>query len=486
MTPTEQAGRTWDLLVLGGGSAGIVAAKTAARLGARVLLVEKHRTGGDCLWTGCVPSKALIAAAATAAAARDAGRFGVTVDDVRVDFTAVMDHVRAAIEEIAPVDSHEALEEAGVAVRSGHARFVAEGVLDVDGERVAFRQAVVATGATPSLPPIPGLADLDGLTSETVWDLAEAPRRLAVLGGGTIGCELGQAFSRLGSDVTIVEGADRILPREDPDAAAEVRRVLAAEGVGLRLGQAVTAVEPTGPGSRSGRLRLEDGTAVEFDRLLVALGRTPTTGDLGLDRIGVEVDRRGFVVVDKHLRTTNPSIWAAGDLTGHPQFTHVAGNHGSLAASNAVLGVRRSVDLTAVPRVTYTRPEVAAVGVDTDREGDGVRIITLDHTHVDRAVAEQETGGFTKLAIDGKGRILGATIVGPRAGETLGEVVLAVRRGLSTRDLAGVVHAYPTWNDGPWNAALVDVRDQLARPGTRRALGALARGRRWWLERRAG
>ncbi len=478
--------RTWDLLVIGGGSAGIVAAKTAARLGSQVLLVEKDRTGGDCLWTGCVPSKALIAAAEAAASARDAGRFGVTVEDVRVDFTEVMGHVRAAVAQIAPVDSHEALADAGVTVRSGKAQFVAAGTIDVDGERITFRQAVVATGATPSLPPIPGLADLDALTSDTVWDLAEMPRRLAVLGGGSIGCELGQAFSRLGSAVTIVEGADRLLPREDPDAAAEVHRVLAAEGLDLRLGETVTEVKPSAPGGRSGTLRLGDGTAVEFDQLLVAVGRTPTTGDLGLDLVGVEVDRQGFVVVDQHLRTTNPLIWAAGDLTGHPQFTHVAGNHGSLAASNAVLGVRRSVDLAAVPRVTYTRPEVAAVGVDTDRERRGVRIITLSHEHVDRAVVEHETGGLTKLAIDRKGRILGATIVGPRAGETLGEVVLAVRRGLTTRDLAGVIHAYPTWNDGPWNAALVDVREQLERPHTRRALGILTRGRRWWLERHAG
>ncbi|MDO5740206.1 MAG: FAD-dependent oxidoreductase [Ornithinimicrobium sp.] len=477
---------SWDLLVLGGGSAGIVAAKTAARLGARVVLVEQHRTGGDCLWTGCVPSKALIAAAEAAASARQSGRFGVIVQEVKVDFTTVMEHVHTAIGRIAPIDSHEALEEAGVRVRSGHANFVEDGAVDVDGERIAFRQAIVATGASPALPPIPGLSDLDALTSDTVWDLIEAPRRLAVLGGGSIGCELGQAFSRLGSAVTIVEGEDRILPREDTDAAAAVRLVLETEGVRLRVGQDVTAVEPAEPGGRSGRLRLGDGIAVEFDQLLVAVGRTPTTSELGFDRVGVQVSPRGFVVVDKHLRTTNPRIWAAGDLTGHPQFTHMAGNHGSLAASNAVLGLRRAVDLTAVPRVTYTRPEVAAVGVDTDRERDGVRIITQAHAHVDRAVAEQETGGFTKLAVDRRGRILGATIVGPRAGESLGEVVLAVQRGLSTRDLSGVIHAYPTWNDGLWNAALADVREQLDRPSTQRVLGTLAKGRRWWLERRAG
>ena len=474
----------WDLLVLGGGTAGIVAAKTAARLGARVLLVERDRTGGDCLWTGCVPSKALLAAAAAAAGARGAARFGVLVGDVRVDFARAMEHVHASISQIAPVDSIEALEADGVTVRTGHGRFVGDGLLDVDGETVRYAQAVLATGAAPAIPPIPGLADLEHLTSDTVWDLTEAPGRVAVLGGGSIGCELGQALSRLDVEVTVVEGASRVLPREDPSASAAVHRALESDGVTVRTGQEVTSVVGSGP--RAGRLVLQDGEEVAFDRLLVAVGRRPRTTGLGLETIGVQLDERGFVVVDDRLRTTRPRVWAAGDLTGHPQFTHVAGTHGSLAASNAVLGVRRSVDTTAVPRVTFTHPEVAAVGVDTGRERDDVRMVTLEHRHVDRAVAEDLTDGFTRLALDGKGRILGATVVGPRAGESLGELVVAVRRGLRTRDLAGITHAYPTWNDGPWNAALADVRRQLDRPGTRRALHALARTRRWWVERRAG
>ena len=342
---------------------------------------------------------------------------------------------------------------------------------------------VVATGAAPAVPPIPGLADLDYLTSETVWDLTEAPRRVAVLGAGSIGCELGQGLSRLGVEVTVVEGAPRVLPREDAAAAAVVHRALESDGVTIRTGQSVTSVVASD--SRSGWLVLDDGQKVAFDRLLVAVGRRPRTTDLGLDTVGVDLDERGFVVVDRHLRTTNPRIWAAGDLTGHPQFTHVAGVHGSLAASNAVLGVRRAVETSAVPRVTYTHPEVAAVGVDTGRERDGIRVLMLEHAHVDRAVTEDLTDGLTRLAVDKKGRILGATVVGPRAGETLGELAIAVRRGLRTRDLAGITHAYPTWNDGPWNAAVADVREQLDRPMTRRALHTLARTRSWWLERRA-
>ena len=474
---------TWDVVVLGGGTAGIVASKTAAGLGARVLLVERHRTGGDCLWTGCVPSKALLAAAGAAATARSASRYGVHVDGVRVDFARIMEHVHGAITQIAPVDSPEALSAAGVRVRAGHGRFRGPGVLDVDGETIRFTQAVLATGAAPALPSIPGLADLEVLTSDNVWELAQAPQRLAILGAGSIGCELGQGLARLGVEVTLVDGAPRILPREDADAAAVVHRALESEGVRTRTGAAVTSVAARG--RHAGALCLEDGSTVDFDRLLVAVGRQPRTGDLGLETVGVELDPRGFVVVDARLRTTNPRVWAAGDLTGHPQFTHVAGVHGSLAAANAVLGVRRSVETSAVPRVTYTDPEVAAVGLDTGREREGVRILTWDHRHVDRAVTEDQTDGLTRLALDPKGRILGATVVGPRAGETLGELAVAVRRGLRTRDLAGVTHAYPTWNDGAWNVAIADVRQQLGRPVTRRALRTLARSRRWWLGRRA-
>lgn len=475
----------WDLFVLGGGTAGIVAAKTAARLGARVLLVERDRTGGDCLWTGCVPSKALLAAADAAAVARNSARFGVHVDGVRVDFGQAMEHVHAAIAEIAPIDSPEALEDTGVAVRSGNGRFVAEGVAEVDGERIEFTQAVIATGAAPAMPPIPGLDQIAALTSETVWDLTELPGRLAVLGGGSIGCELGQGMGRLGAQVTVVEGAERLLPREDKEAASAVHRALIEDGVEVRVGQSVAAVIPSAPGSKEGRLELDDGSEIPFDQLLVATGRTPRTRDLGLDQIGVEVDKRGFIVVDDHLRSTNPRIWAAGDLTGYPQFTHTAGTHGSLAGSNAVLGVRRSVESTAIPRVTYTQPEVAAVGVDTGAERDGIRILSLGHEHVDRAVTEGDTGGVTKFAVDKKDRIVGATIVGPRAGESLGELAVAIRQGLRTRDLAGIMHPYPTWNDGPWNTATADVQRQLERPMTKRALRTLVRTRRWWLERRA-
>ncbi len=471
----------WDLLVIGGGTAGIVGAKTAARLGARVLLVERERTGGDCLWTGCVPSKALLAAADVAATARDGARFGVTAGHVEVDFARVMEHVHGAIAHIAPIDSIETLEGAGVAVLTGEARLTSASTAEVDGTTISFRQALLATGASPAVPGIPGLSAVDHLTSDTLWGLTELPEDLVVLGGGSIGCELGQAFARLGSRVTVVEGAERLLFREDARAAALVESALVADGARVLTGSPVESVEQVD--GTSGVLRLADGTEVAFSRLLVAVGRSPRTSGMGLADAGVEVDERGFVVVDDLLRTTNNRIWAAGDLTGHPQFTHLAGNHGSLAASNAILGVRRKVDLSAVPRVTFTHPEVAAVGVSTDRERDGVRVLDWSHEHVDRAAAEATMGGFARLAVDKRGRVLGATVVGPRAGETLSELTVAITRGLTTRDLAGVTHPYPTYNDGPWNAAIGDVQEQLRRPGTRRALGGLARVRRRWVSR---
>ncbi|CAA9391592.1 MAG: Mercuric ion reductase [uncultured Nocardioides sp.] len=482
MNATDVDTEPWDLVVIGGGTAGIVGARTAARFGARVLLIERDRTGGDCLWTGCVPSKALLAAADVAARARAGSRFGVEVSGVSIDFTAVMEHVRGAIAHIAPVDSAESLEADGVTVWHGTAEFTAPDRLVVGERRVAFVQALLATGAAPAEPPIPGLDETPHLTSESVWHLDRLPEHLVVLGGGSIGCELGQAFARLGSRVTIVEGGRRLLPREDQDAACVVADSLDADGAEVSTGVEVTAV-----GQEDGRpcLELADGRTIRATHLLVAIGRTPRTQGLGLDRAGVETDDHGFVRVDEHLRTSNHRVWAAGDLTGHPQFTHTAGVHGSLAASNAVLGVRRTVDLSAVPRVTYTQPEVAAVGVSTESPPEGMRTLTWRHTHVDRAVTEQDTSGFTRLTVDRRGRIVGATITGPRAGESIGELTLAISQGLRTRDLAGVTHPYPTWNDGLWQAAIADLRDQLDRPVPRRLLSTLVRGRRRWLARDA-
>lgn len=481
----------WDLVVLGGGTAGIVGAKNAAGFGARVLLVESDRTGGDCLWTGCVPSKSLLAAAHAAAVGRKSAAMGVIFAEPTIDFPAVMEHVRTAIRHIEPVDSPQTLMDEGVEVLAGYGVLTGPTSLQVTEpgggsgapvvHDIEFSQLLLATGANPAMPPIEGLADANPLTSDSVWDLTELPGRLAILGGGSIGCELGQAFARLGSTVTIVEGESRLIPREDAKASEILTSALEADGVTVRTGAKVTRV--SAPNGAGGSLFLDDDFAVDFDQLLVAVGRSPRTKGIGLEAADVEVGERGMVTVDDLFRTTNPRIWAAGDLTGHPQFTHLAGNHGSAAASNAVLGTRRKAS-SAVPRVTFTDPEVAGVGVSTQDVPEGMRLIVIEHADVDRAVAEGQLNGFSSIVIDKSGTIMGATVVGPRAGESLGELTLAVTKGLKTRDVAGVVHPYPTYNDGPWKAALEDVSKRLSSPTADRVIGVLSTVRQQWLKRR--
>lgn len=480
MTSTQHT--TWDLLVIGGGTAGIVGAKTAARLGARVALIERERTGGDCLWTGCVPSKALLAAASRAAEARHAGALGVSAPAVDVDFAAVMRHVRATIAAIEPIDSPDALRDAGVHVITGDARFTGPRTVEVNGKRVSFRHALIATGASPALPPVPGLMEAGPLTSETVWDLETLPGALVVMGGGSIGAELGQAFARLGSRVTIVEAAPRLMTREDPDAAELVRAALVRDGVNVLTGHSAVAVDgsPGGPGT----IKVDDGSGTKeigYDVLLIAVGRRPRSDGLGLETAGVDLDR-GFVTVDAQLRTTNPRIWAAGDITPHPQFTHVAGSNGSLAASNAVLGVRRKTDVSAVPRVMFTDPEVAAVGAASWDEdaANAPHTVTREHAEVDRAIAEGRTDGFARLVLGSRGGVIGGTVVGPRAGESLAEITLAVRHGLTATDLAASTHPYPTYGDGVANAAIAVVQKRLASPAVRLAMKALVGLRRAW------
>lgn len=468
-----------DLLVIGGGTAGLVAAKTAVGFGATALLVETHRMGGDCLWTGCVPSKSLIAAAHAARAAARSGALGVTATEVHVDFAAVMRHVHGAMHEIEPVDSIEATEAAGALAVIGRARFTGERTAEIDGRPIRFRQAVIATGSEPTVPKLPGIDDVEVLTSDSVWDLTELPERLVVLGGGAIGCELGQAFARLGSRVTLVQRNERLLPKEDPDASALIAEALAADGVAVRVASEAVRVEAT-DARGAGILHLSTGEAVAFDRLLIALGRRPRTAALGLDEAGVRVDDRGHVVVDDSLRTSNRRILSAGDVSGLPQFTHIAGVNGSIAATNAILGLRRTIDRDAVPRVTFTHPEVGAVGLlPSEAAEHGCTVHEVRHSHTDRAIAEGEKSGFTRLVVDRKGRVRGATIVGPRAGESLGEASLAVRHGLRTSQIASATHAYPTYSDALWNAAVADVRGRLRTGALSRAIGLLARLTAW-------
>lgn len=454
----------WDLVVIGGGSAGLVAGKTAAGFGARVLLIEKARLGGDCLWTGCVPSKALISAAHHASASRTDS----------AGFAATMRAVDGAIQTIAPVDSREALEADGVSVAHGTAQFLSPRSLSLNGVETRFTQAVIATGTGPTVPDLPGSAGLQVLTSESFWDLRELPAELVILGGGAIGCELGQAMARLGSRVTIVQRGPRILPKEEDAAARIIHDALLADGVTILTGR--TAVSATSPDQLSGTIVLDDGQVLHFDRLLAALGRRPAADDLNLAAAGIVRDEFGFVSVDGSLRTSNKRIWAAGDITGMPQFTHTAGVNGSVAATNAILGLRRKAETRVIPHVTFTAPEVAAVGLQASAaDPHRHRIITQHHIHSDRAITESKTSGFTQIVVDRRGHILGGTIVSPRAGETVGELSLAVNAKLTTSSLASTIHPYPTYNDPLWNAAVVDVRYRLSRGLIATAISLLRR-----------
>ncbi|WP_299036779.1 NAD(P)/FAD-dependent oxidoreductase [uncultured Pseudokineococcus sp.] len=471
----RDAATTWDLLVVGGGTAGLVGAQTAALLGARVLLVERDRTGGECLWSGCVPSKALLAAASAAADARRASRLGVHAE-VSVDFPAVMAHVRRAIADIAPVDAPQALEAAGVRAVRGTVVLTGATTAAVDGREVRFARALLATGSRPAPLPLPGVDRVAPLTADDVWDLEELPSRLVVLGGGTTGTELAQALARLGAQVTVVEAGEHLLPREDADAAAVVTAALRADGVDVRTGVRAASVRPGSSGA--GVLVLEDGDELAFARLLLAGPRRPVLDGLGLAAAGVEVDADGRLVLEPGLRTTSPSVWAAGDVTGEDLYTHTAGVRGSDAAVTAVLGLPRRPS-PVVPRVTFTDTELAAVGEPTTGDAPGRRVLHLAHDHVDRAVADGRTEGFTRLVVDRRGRVRGATVVGPRAGEVLAELTAAVLDGTTTSALVARTHPYPTYGDGPWNAAIADYRARLGSPVVRALTRTVVTARRW-------
>jgi pyruvate/2-oxoglutarate dehydrogenase complex dihydrolipoamide dehydrogenase (E3) component len=446
-TNPEPRGR-YDLAVIGGGTAGLVSAIGAAGLGARVALIERRFLGGDCLVTGCVPSKAILRSARTAAEARRAATLGVRVTDVDVDFGAVMRRMRARRSDISPNDSAARLCSAGVDVYFGDARFTGRSALEVRGRTLAFRRAVIATGGRPFLPPVPGLSSVPHLTSETLWSLTERPRRLAIIGAGPIGCEIAQAFARLGSAVTLVDLADRVLPQEDADAAAIVVRQLASDGVAIALGATVAGIS-----SHQGEMQLaletaggtSDAKSVTIDRLLVAAGRVPNVEELGLEAAGVAFDRHG-VTVDDRLRTSNPRVYAAGDICSRFKFTHAADAMARIVIQNALFFGRKRVSALVIPWCTYTDPEVAHVGLyeeEARRHGRRVETITVPLDEVDRAVVDEEREGFVRVHHE-RGKLLGCTVVSSRAGEMIGLATHALRHGASVGDLGATIQPYPT------------------------------------------
>jgi pyruvate/2-oxoglutarate dehydrogenase complex dihydrolipoamide dehydrogenase (E3) component len=471
--PKQKSRRIYDLVVLGGGTAGLVASRTAAGLGARVALVEAERPGGECLWTGCVPSKALLASAALAQGMRSAAELGIAPVEPEVDFPAVMERVRSVIRAAGEPDRPERLEAEGIEVIRARGRFLGPGAIAAGGRALRYRAALIATGSRPSPPAVPGLAEARPLTSETVWDLGEPPRRLAVLGGGPTGVELGQALARLGSEVTIVERLPRLLAGEDAEASALLADLLRAEGVALRLGASAERVEPDGRGS--GALAVGD-ERIEFDRVLVAAGRRAETGELCLERAGVEVGADGSVRVDRFLRTSAGHVYAAGDVVGELRFTHVAAYHALVAVANALFRARRRAEREWIPRVTFTDPEIAAVGLDEAgarrRLGAEPLVLRHDHRELDRALTAGARG-FSKLVCDRRGRLLGATIAGPAAGESIAEVARLVRERRRVADLSQMVHAYPTFTESPARAADEWWRRRYFTPSARRLLRPL-------------
>ena len=462
-----------DLCVIGAGAGGLSVAAAAAAFGVPVVLIEKGRMGGDCLNYGCVPSKALLAAARRVGDMRTASDFGVNAAAVRVDFPAVAQHVRDTIAALAPNDSAARFTGLGVRVIAGSAQFADRETVTVDDRfTIKARRFVIATGSTPSVPRIPGIAQTPFFINETIFDLALQPEHLLIVGGGPVGVELAQAFRRLGSTVTVIEAATP-LGKDDPECAAVVLAALERDGVVFRSGVRLVKVA----GASTIQVTLSGGEVIEGSHLLIAAGRTPTIEGLGLERAGVATTPHG-ITVDRHLRTTNKHIYAIGDVIGGLQFTHVANDHAGIVIRHALFRLPARIRYDAIPWVTYTDPELAQVGLTEDqarRAGHAVRILRWPYHENDRARIERASGGHIKVVTNRRGRILGATIVGRDAGELISIFTLAITQRLNIRALAGFIVPYPTLAEIGKRAAMSHFTPSLTSPMVRRIIGWLRR-----------
>ena len=460
-----------DICVIGGGSAGLSVAAAAAAFGVSVVLIERHTMGGDCLNTGCVPSKALLAAAKRAQVMRSSDAFGVTAQP-QVDFAKVMAHVQGVIAAIAPVNSEERFTGLGVRVIKGQAKFKDRRTVVAGDIEIRARRFVVATGSTPALPPIPGIDSGPYLTNENIFKLTEQPKELIVIGGGPIGLEMAQAFRRLGSKVTVLEAATP-LAKDDPECAAIVLDRLEREGVVIRSGVKVTRIAHAG-GSVTVTFAGGGGEeTVTGTHVLVATGRKPTTDGLDLDAAGVRHDRSG-ITVNRKLKTANRRVYAIGDVAaGQLQFTHAANYYAGLVIRNALFRLPVRVNNDAVPWVTYTEPELAQTGLTEAKARERkmkIRILRWPYHDNDRAQAERETRGHIKVITDNKGKIVGATIVGIEAGELITMWTLAIAQGLNIRSLTGIVVPYPTLSEIGKRAAIDFFTPSLTSPWVRRII----------------
>lgn len=468
----------YNLVVIGSGPAGLVAALGAAGLGARVAIIEKNLLGGDCLNHGCVPSKAVIRAAHAAHAARGDARFGVTTGNVDVDFAKAMTWMRSVRAHISHHDSAERLTRDGVDVFLGPATFTGPDTVEVNGTTLRFARACIATGAHAFVPPIPGVEEAEVLTNETVFSLTERPERLVVVGSGPIGCELAQTFQRLGCQVTIIDQASTILPREDPAAAEVVKQHLVAEGVQLVLGAKIERIERAGDERTVVVTQGDAETRHTGNHVLFATGRRANMTNLGLEAAGVRTTKKGIEVND-YLQTSNPKIYAAGDVCSPYQFTHSADFQARIVIQNALFFGRKRSSALVIPWTTYTHPEVAHVGLThTDAEGRS-DVLTFECSlgETDRGRTDGETDGFAKIYATKKGHILGATIVGQGAGELLAEVTLAMTHGLTLGQIASTIHSYPTRSEVVFKAAAAYNRTRLT-PTIKSLMETLLRWRR--------
>ncbi|MGB3510169.1 MAG: FAD-dependent oxidoreductase [Microcoleaceae cyanobacterium] len=443
----------YDIVIIGGGSGGLVVAAAAAQLKAKVALIERDRLGGDCLWFGCVPSKSLIHASRIAYQVKNAAKFGIHTHPPEIEFSKAIGHVKQVIANIQPHDSPERFRNLGVEVIFGEGKFIDDKTFEVDGKKLTARAFVIATGSRPAIPPVEGLKSAGFLTNEQVFSLQECPNSLAIIGAGPIGCELGQAFSRLGSEVTIISSKSQILPKEDPEAAQVVQEQFVSEGINILSEARAEKVEIV-----DGKKQLTaGGKTISVDEILVSAGRMPNVESLNLEAAGVEVGKKGIVVNDK-LQTTNSKIYACGDVIGGYQFTHVAGYEAVVVLTNALFFPISKANYRVIPWATFTDPELARVGLTEkqakERYGDNIYVLKQDFANVDRAQAEAATNGFGKIITQGNGQILGAHIVGSSAGELIHEVVLAMSNKLPVSALTGI-HIYPTLSEVNSKAGLL-------------------------------
>jgi dihydrolipoamide dehydrogenase len=440
----------YNMVVIGGGAAGLVSSYIASAVKAKVALIEKHKMGGDCLNTGCVPSKALIRSAKMMSYAARATDFGLDKTEVSFRFSEVMERVQNVITKIEPHDSVERYTGLGVEVIQGEANIISPYEVEVDGKRLRTKNIVIATGARPMVPDLPGLEGIDYLTSDNIWNIREQPKKLLVLGGGPIGCELAQAFQRLGSQVNLVQRGERIMPREDAEVSAMVAQRFRDEGMNVLTGHTAIRFEQLDGAQYLVCIYAEKEVRIEFDQVLIALGRTPNIQGFGLEKLGVNLRKNGTLEADDFMRTNFPNIFVCGDVTGPYQFTHVAAHQAWYVAVNALFTPFKQfrVDYRVIPWATYSDPEVARVGLneqEAKQQGIAYDVTTYGIDDLDRAIADSEDHGLVKvLTVPGKDKILGVTIVGNHAGDLIAEFVLAMKHGLGLNKILGTIHIYPT------------------------------------------